>query len=183
MIRSLLDQKRQINSSKEYKDLNYIDGAQGVRELSGNVHDPIYSEAVSNLEQDLNNLRSQIRDIIGRGTWYAEANISLEEINNLIQVKENELILLKKHEELFHSSRESDTFFIYNLEDNISEILVYKPNSTDKIQETLFTYILEVLSKITKTVWDNDLNIHIKTEKELIFDINSRLIEIKNTLL
>ena len=183
MIRSLLDQKRQISSSKEYKDLNYIDGGQGDRELSGNVHDPIYSEAVSNIEQELNNLRSQLRDIIGKGTWYADTPISLEELSILIEIKEQELLILLKHEELFHTFRESNTFYIYDISNNIIEILVYKPNSSDKIQETLFTYILNILSKITKTIWDNDLNIYVKTEKELIFNTNGDLIEIKNIIL
>lgn len=79
-IKSLLSQARQIKSSEKYKDINYINGLQGPRELSGNMHTALVAEGTSFLEDDINNLRAQFKEIIGKTTWYDKASISLESL-------------------------------------------------------------------------------------------------------
>lgn len=179
-IRSLISQGRQVQSSDTYKDLNYIDGGQGERELKGNVHDALYAESVQYLEEDLNNLRSQIRDIIGKGTWYAEASTSLEMLQNRASIIEGKL---NEHNKMLHHLRNEDTVFGY-VDGILTEIVTYKVDTDDILQEVLFTFDLnDNLSKVVKTVWDENLVQYIKTEKNLLFDIAGTLEEIQTRII
>jgi len=81
-IKSLISQARQIKASEGYKDLNYVDGAQGARELSGDVHDGSVAEGTTVLEEDINNLRTQVKEIVGKTYWYDAASISLEDLTS-----------------------------------------------------------------------------------------------------
>lgn len=77
-IKSLISSARQIRASEAYKDLNYVDGTQGVRELAGDVHSAAVAEGTTYLEEDINHLRTQLKEIIGKTNWYDAASISLE---------------------------------------------------------------------------------------------------------
>lgn len=79
-IKSLISQARQIKASEGYQDLNFVDGAQGARELAGDVHSAAVAEGTTYLEEDINHLRTQVKEIIGKTTWYDAASISLEEL-------------------------------------------------------------------------------------------------------
>lgn len=79
-IKSLISQARQIKASEGYKDINYVDGEQGARELSGDVHDAAVAEGTTYLEEDINNLRTQVKEMVGKDFWYDAASISLEDL-------------------------------------------------------------------------------------------------------
>ncbi len=180
MLNSLIRQRKQIRSSEDYKDLNYIDGAQGPRELEGNIHDPLYAEDVKTLEHDLNNLRSQLRDIIGKGTWYAEAPTSLEEIRNVITQKELELKYIKEHEELYHHNRNENSVFEFN-GDELSNIKIF--SGGELRQDSVFEYSNGELISITKTIWDNDLEIYVTLKKNFQYDAEGILLNIENIII
>jgi hypothetical protein len=79
-IKSLISQARQIRASEGYKDLNFVDGLQGARELAGDVHNAAVAEGTTYLEEDINHLRTQVKEIIGKTFWYDQTSISLEEL-------------------------------------------------------------------------------------------------------
>ena len=79
-IKSLISQARQIKASEGYKDLNYVDGLQGAREVSGDMHTALVAEGTTYLEEDINNIRVQLQEIIGKTSWYDQTSISLEEL-------------------------------------------------------------------------------------------------------
>jgi hypothetical protein len=88
-IKSLISQARQIKASEGYQDLNFVDGLQGARELAGDVHSAAVAEGTTYLEEDINHLRTQIKEIVGKNFWYDAASKSLEELagsaRNIIQ--------------------------------------------------------------------------------------------------
>ena len=79
-IKSLISQARQIKASEGYRDLNFVDGLQGARELSGDVHSAAVAEGTTYLEEDINHLRTQIKEIIGKNFWYDSASKSIEDL-------------------------------------------------------------------------------------------------------
>lgn len=79
-IKSLISQARQIKASEGYKDLNFVDGTQGARELAGDVHSAAVAEGTTYLEEDINHLRTQVKEIIGKTFWYDAASITLEDL-------------------------------------------------------------------------------------------------------
>jgi len=173
MINSLIRQKKQIRSSEDYKDLNFVDGLQGERELEYNIHDPIEAEKVRTLEDDINNIRTQLNKVIGLGVWYAEPLTNINQINEIIKN-------IQFHEEFYHHKRNDDTNFIFD-GDKLTNIEVTVDNTIK--QNSVFEYDGNTLLSITKTIWDNNLNEYIKQKKDFIYDYDGNLLSIKNTLI
>jgi hypothetical protein len=181
MLKSLLRQKTQIRSSSEYKDLNYFDGNQGLRELDGDIHSQSYAESVKSLEDDLNILRTQLREIIGRGTWYDEAPISLTQLKLELSQKQSELELLLKHEEMYHHKRNDNTEFEYYPSGDISSMKIFSEGNLRQVSN--FEFENETLQSITTTIWDKDLQEYVKQKKIFYFDSEGNLLNIENTLI
>ncbi len=179
-IRSLIKQNKQVKSTENFKDLNYVDGTQGERELPGNIHDPLVAEETAFLEEDLNNLRAQIKDIIGKGKWYDEAGTSLEELKAKAIELETKII---EHTHYFHGVRDDDSVFEYT-NGILTDMVIYKPNSSDILQESSFSFDVNgILTSIVKKIWDDSLNLYVIMQKDFIFDVNGNLIEIQNRII
>ena len=82
-IKGLLSQSRQIKSSESYKDKNLLDGLQGVREMAVDVHNSAVAEGTTTLQEDLNILRVQINEMVGKTNWFDKTSISLEELSTI----------------------------------------------------------------------------------------------------
>ena len=179
---ALLRQDKQIKSSELYKDLNYFDGNQGDRELGGNIHDPLYIENVTTLEEDLNNIRTQLREIIGRTSWYAETPTNLLTLQQLMAEKELQLKKLIDHEELYHHKRNDETDFLFDSNGTLNKIQVHSEDNLR--EESIFSYSDSgVLESIEKTIWDKELEIYTKILKKFIYDSEGNLVSIENILI
>jgi len=88
---------------------------------------------------------------------------------------------VRKHSAIFHGIRDDNTEFIF--EDGVlSSIKVYLPDTDDVIKSSDFTFDNGILTGIYNEVYDLELDVYVKKQKDLSYDSTGTIESIKNTL-
>ena len=162
---TLLKQGKQVGNSKIYEDIELGDQ---------NVNRDYIAQDVTTLEQDLNVIRSILKDIHGEKKWTDIPNITLQELNLIVKNHEN-------HKELFHHDRNEVIKLIF-VSGVLTDIKTYNNEAGDiLLAHSAFTFIDEVLQKIDKITYNiNGIDIFQHLRKTFIYDIQDNLEKIIN---
>ena len=165
---TLLKQGTQVRSSKIYEDIDL--GNQNINRET-RAHD------VTTLEEDLNIIRSILKDIHGEAKWTDAPKITLQELEAFVQIHNNP----HNHEKLFHHDRNEVTKLTFN-NGTLTDIKTYNDDQeTILLAHTRFTFLqdtLNVIDKITYTIDGTGIHQHLR--KTFIYDANNNLEKINN---
>ena len=165
---TLLKQGKQVGNSKIYEDIDL--GTQNVNREYNATSD----EVVETLEQDLNIIRSILKDIHGEEKWTDLPNITLQELNLVVQEHSN-------HEQLFHHDRNEVIKLIFS-NGTLTDIKTYNNEAGDiLLAHSAFIFAGETLSIIEKITYNIDgIDIYQHLKKTFIYDMQDNLERIIN---
>jgi hypothetical protein len=88
-----------------------------------------------------------------------------------------------KHSEMFHGNSNNNTVFTFDSSGVLSEINNYNAND-DLIKHSVFTFDnFNTLTGIYLEVYDPELNLYIKKQKDISYDAYGNIHSIKNTII
>ena len=91
---------------------------------------------------------------------------------------------VRKHSRLFHKFRDDNTYFNFDTEGNLTQILTKDQTNTDILQQVDFSFdVAGNLSSIVKEVFDENLDRYLKLQKNFNFDVNGNLESIENIVI
>ena len=146
---TFLKQDKQIKNSKTYE---YIDLQQDNDSRKENAT----GDSVLSLEDDLNVLRSVLRDVSGEDDWTDLPSLSLQEVKLLVQKHDN-------HDILFHHDRNETIFFTF---ENGNLVQIETKDEDILLVKTSFNFdedeVLTEINKITYNVNGEGIYQHLK---------------------